>query len=115
MSGYYYQTRNGKRVRVRKASYPVSKDVRAAKEGAVAGAANATSSGLMAGLGSLGGAVIGAVAGSRARRRIKSNPLVRGGAMGAGIIVGGALGNVISKRAHYYVLRRKRKRKRKIN
>lgn len=83
-SNYYYQTRNGKRVRVRKNRSIVSrKDLETGINAA------ATSSGF----------VLGTGAGVSVARAISKNPILKTATMSLGAIAGATAGGVLSSRA----------------
>lgn len=83
-SGYYYQTRNGKRVRVKKGlSAKLKRDIRAGSHSA------ATSAGF----------VLGTGAGAAAAKAINKNPALKVLAMSAGAVGGSTIATILAERA----------------
>lgn len=83
---YYYQTRNGKRVRVRKnLSSSLKRDLAAGTKSAAAS----------------GGFVLGTGAGVSIARLISKRPVVKTVSMSLGAIAGATVGNVLANRALY--------------
>lgn len=86
MTDYYYQTRNGKRVRVRKGiKASLKRDIAAGTKSAAASA----------------GFVLGTGAGVSVARVISKSPVLRTVSMSLGAIAGATAGNVAANRILY--------------
>lgn len=86
MSNYYYQTRNGKKVRVRKGlKASLKRDISAGTKSAAASA----------------GFVVGTGAGVSVARVISKSPVLKTVSMSLGAIAGATGGNIIANRVLY--------------
>ena len=100
------------RVRKNRNHYPIKKDVKAGTEGAISAAGSVAGNNIASGLGAVGGLAIGAIAGSNVVRKIKNNKIIKPTAIATGVIAGGAIGNILAKRAMFYTVERRNRRKR---
>jgi len=85
-NGYYYQTRNGKKVRVKKGlKAQLKRDITAGTRSAAASA----------------GFVLGTGAGAAAANLVHSNPALRVASMSVGAIGGATIANILAERTLY--------------